>query len=97
MVIPQPIGVVGAITPWNFPIAMITRKIASVFATGCTVILKSASATPVTAVEFFKAFHEAGLVKGIVNLLNRAASKIVKLIKMILNHQILYQKMWLEY
>src|SRR5699024_4326029 len=50
----QPVGVVGAITPWNFPIAMITRKIAPALAAGCTVVLKPASATPSTAVEVFK-------------------------------------------
>lgn len=78
MVIRQPVGVVGAITPWNFPIAMITRKIAPAIAAGCTVILKPASATPLTAIEVFKAFHEAGIPKGVVNLLHGSASKIAK-------------------
>lgn len=78
MVIRQPVGVVGAITPWNFPIAMITRKIAPALAAGCTVVLKPASATPLTAIEVFKAFHEAGLPKGVVNLLHGSASDIVK-------------------
>ncbi|MEI3609484.1 NAD-dependent succinate-semialdehyde dehydrogenase [Pseudogracilibacillus sp. SO10305] len=77
MVIRQPVGVVGAITPWNFPIAMITRKIAPALAAGCTVVLKPASATPLTAIEVFKAFHEAGLPKGVVNLLHGSASKVV--------------------
>lgn len=48
LVIPQPVGVVGAITPWNFPASMITRKIAPALAAGCTVVLKPASETPVT-------------------------------------------------
>lgn len=78
MVVRQPVGVVGAITPWNFPIAMITRKIAPAIAAGCTIILKPASATPLTAIEVFKAFHEAGLPHGVVNLLHGSASKIVK-------------------
>lgn len=78
MLIRQPVGVVGAITPWNFPIAMITRKIAPALAAGCTVVLKPASATPLTAIEVFKAFHEAGIPKGVVNLLHGRASVIAK-------------------
>src|SRR5699024_3827270 len=64
----------------NFPIAMITRKIAPAIAAGCTVVLKPASATPLTAIEVYKAFHEAGLRKGVVNLLHGSASKIVKVL-----------------
>lgn len=70
IVLRQPIGVVGAITPWNFPIAMITRKLAPALAAGCTVVLKPASATPLTAMEVFKAFEEAGLPKGVANLVH---------------------------
>jgi succinate-semialdehyde dehydrogenase/glutarate-semialdehyde dehydrogenase len=77
-VIRQPIGVVGAITPWNFPIAMITRKIAPALAAGCPVVLKPASATPLTAIEVLKACHEAGIPKGVVNLLHGSASEITK-------------------
>lgn len=77
-VIRQPIGVVGAITPWNFPIAMITRKIAPAMAAGCTVILKPASSTPLTAVEVIKACHDAGVPKGVVNLLHGSASTITQ-------------------
>ncbi|HLQ82817.1 MAG TPA: NAD-dependent succinate-semialdehyde dehydrogenase [Pseudogracilibacillus sp.] len=76
----QPIGVIGAITPWNFPIAMITRKIAPALAAGCTVILKPASATPLTAVEVFKAFHDAGIPKGVVNLLHGSAGGITQIL-----------------
>jgi len=76
----QPVGVVGAITPWNFPIAMITRKIAPALAAGCTVVLKPASATPSTAVEVFKAFHEAGIPKGVVNLLHGSAREITQVL-----------------
>ncbi|MFM1655144.1 NAD-dependent succinate-semialdehyde dehydrogenase [Brevibacillus sp. B_LB10_24] len=73
----QPVGVVGAITPWNFPIAMITRKLAPALAAGCTIILKAASATPLAAIEVFKALHEAGLPKGVANLVNGSASEVV--------------------
>ncbi|WP_019123022.1 NAD-dependent succinate-semialdehyde dehydrogenase [Brevibacillus massiliensis] len=73
----QPVGVVGAITPWNFPIAMITRKLAPALAAGCTIILKAASATPLAAIEVFKALHEAGLPKGVANLVNGSAAEVV--------------------
>jgi succinate-semialdehyde dehydrogenase/glutarate-semialdehyde dehydrogenase len=77
IVLRQPIGVVGAITPWNFPIAMITRKLAPALAAGCTIIVKAASATPLTAIEVFKALHEAGVPKGVANLVNGSASEVV--------------------
>jgi len=80
MVKRQPVGVVGAITPWNFPIAMITRKVAPALAAGCTVVLKPASATPLTAIEVFKAFHEAGVPKGVVNLLHGSAKEITQVL-----------------
>ncbi len=75
-VLRQPVGVVGAITPWNFPIAMITRKLAPALAAGCTIILKAASATPLAAIEVFKALHEAGVPKGVANLVNGSASEV---------------------
>ncbi len=68
MVIKQPLGVVGAITPWNYPVSMITRKLAPALAAGCTVVLKPAEATPLCAVEMFKIFEEAKIPKGVVNL-----------------------------
>lgn len=77
LVIKQPVGIVAAITPWNFPIAMITRKLAPALAAGCSLILKPASATPLTAIEVVKACHEAGIPKGVVNLLHGSASTIV--------------------
>lgn len=64
----QPIGVVGAITPWNYPISMLTRKIAPALAAGCTIVLKPAEQTPLCAIETIKLFHEAGVPKGVVNL-----------------------------
>ena len=68
MVIRQPVGVVAAITPWNFPASTITRKIAPALAAGCTVVVKPAEATPLTAIALFEVFHEAGFPPGVVNL-----------------------------
>ncbi|OJF17775.1 MAG: hypothetical protein A6D91_09960 [Bacillaceae bacterium G1] len=75
LVLKQPVGVVAAITPWNFPFSMITRKIAPAIAAGCTVVLKPAPATPMTAIAIFQAFDEAGFPPGVVNLItsDRAA------------------------
>lgn len=64
----HPVGVVGAVTPWNYPVSMLTRKIAPALAAGCTIVLKPAEATPLCAVEMFKIFEEAGLPAGVVNL-----------------------------
>jgi len=64
-----PVGVVGAITPWNYPISMITRKLAPALAAGCTVILKPAESTPLCAKAMFEIFEQAGFPKGVVNLL----------------------------
>lgn len=64
----QPVGVVAAITPWNYPVSMITRKAAPALAAGCTFILKPAEATPLCAVETFKIFEQAGFPPGVVNL-----------------------------
>ncbi len=68
VVLHQPIGVVGAITPWNYPISMITRKVAPALAAGCTIVLKPAEATPLCAVEIFKILEQAGIPKGVINL-----------------------------
>jgi len=65
----EPIGVVGAITPWNFPIAMITRKIAPALAAGCTVVLKPSEETPYSALECAKLLEKAGLPAGVVNII----------------------------
>jgi succinate-semialdehyde dehydrogenase/glutarate-semialdehyde dehydrogenase len=67
--IKQPIGVVAAITPWNFPIAMITRKIAPALAAGCTVVLKPAEDTPLCALALAKLAVDAGLPAGVLNVL----------------------------
>lgn len=65
----SPVGVVGAITPWNYPISMITRKLAPALAAGCTVILKPAESTPLCAKAMMEIFVEAGFPPGVVNLI----------------------------
>src|SRR5437879_11707133 len=69
MVMHQPVGVVGAITPWNYPISMLTRKIGPALAAGCTVVLKPAEQTPLCALEMFRILHEVGVPAGVVNLI----------------------------
>lgn len=66
--IKQPIGVVAAITPWNFPNAMITRKVAPALAAGCTVVLKPAPDTPLSALALAKLAEDAGLPAGVLNI-----------------------------
>ena len=68
IVMHQPVGVVAAVTPWNYPISMITRKVGPALAAGCTVVLKPAETTPLCAVETFKILVEAGIPKGVINL-----------------------------
>ncbi len=67
-VLHQPVGVVAAITPWNYPVSMITRKVAPALAAGCTVVLKPAEQTPLCAVEVFRILEDAGVPPGVVNL-----------------------------
>ncbi|MCP3899198.1 MAG: aldehyde dehydrogenase family protein, partial [Desulfobacteraceae bacterium] len=69
LVLKQPVGVVGAITPWNYPVSMITRKVAPALAAGCTIVVKPAEATPLCAMEVFKLFEKAGIPDGVVNLI----------------------------
>jgi succinate-semialdehyde dehydrogenase/glutarate-semialdehyde dehydrogenase len=69
LVVRQPIGVVGAITPWNFPSAMVTRKCAPALAAGCAVILKPAEQTPLSALALAALAEEAGLPPGVLNVL----------------------------
>lgn len=74
----HPVGVAALITPWNFPAAMATRKIAPALAAGCTVVLKPASETPLTAFAIARLMVEAGLPAGVVNIVpSRSAGKIV--------------------
>ncbi|XXM72151.1 NAD-dependent succinate-semialdehyde dehydrogenase [Lysinibacillus sphaericus] len=64
----QPVGVVAVITPWNFPAAMITRKVAPALATGCTVVIKPANLTPLTALKMAALAEQAGIPKGVINV-----------------------------
>jgi len=68
LVIKQPIGVVAAITPWNFPIAMITRKCAPALAAGCPVVIKPAAETPLSALALAELADQAGVPKGVLNV-----------------------------
>jgi succinate-semialdehyde dehydrogenase / glutarate-semialdehyde dehydrogenase len=77
MVLHQPVGVVGAITPWNYPVSMLTRKIGPALAAGCTVVLKPAQQTPLCAVEVFRILHEVGIPAGVVNLVTAGQARIV--------------------
>ena len=68
LVLRQPVGVVAAVTPWNYPISMLTRKMAPALAAGCTIVLKPAEATPLCAIETYKCFIDAGVPEGVINL-----------------------------
>ena len=65
----QPVGVVAAITPWNFPAAMITRKVGPALAAGCTVVVKPAEQTPLTALKLAELAEKAGIPKGVINVI----------------------------
>lgn len=77
MVVKQPIGVVAAITPWNFPNAMITRKVAPALAAGCAVVVKPASETPLSALALAELATQAGLPKGLFNIVTSSDAKTV--------------------
>lgn len=76
LVIKQPIGVVGAITPWNFPLSMIARKVAPALAAGCTMVLKPSSKAPQSAMEMAKIFEEVGVPNGVFNLVMAKSSEV---------------------
>ncbi len=67
LVIKQPVGVVAAITPWNFPLAMITRKVSPALAAGCTVVIKPSEDTPLTALAVCELANQAGMPAGVIN------------------------------
>tara|TARA_R110001599_G_scaffold64023_3_gene179066 strand:+ start:694096 stop:695583 length:1488 start_codon:yes stop_codon:yes gene_type:complete len=69
LTIKQPIGVCASITPWNFPIAMITRKIAPALAAGCTIVIKPAGQTPLCALALAELAHRAGIPAGVINVI----------------------------
>lgn len=75
LVLKQPIGVVAAITPWNFPIAMITRKVAPALAAGCTVIVKPAEDTPLSALALAELADQAGIPEGVINVVTCSRNK----------------------
>lgn len=72
LVLRQPVGVAAMITPWNYPISMLTRKMAPALAAGCTLVLKAAEATPLCARAVFEVFADAGAPPGVVNLVTAA-------------------------
>ncbi|MCX5515840.1 succinate-semialdehyde dehydrogenase (NADP(+)) [Kaistia algarum] len=76
LVIRQPVGVCAAITPWNFPAAMITRKAAAALAAGCTMIVKPASQTPLTALALARLAERAGIPAGVINVITGSAREI---------------------
>ena len=72
----QPVGVTAVITPWNFPAAMITRKVAPALAAGCTVVIKPANQTPLTAIKLVRLAEQAGIPKGVINVVT-GDSKVI--------------------
>jgi succinate-semialdehyde dehydrogenase/glutarate-semialdehyde dehydrogenase len=76
MTIKHPVGVVGAIGPWNFPVTLQARKIAPALAAGCTIVCKPASQTPLSLIGLFECLVDAGLPKGVANMVIGSASEI---------------------
>ncbi|PLS15966.1 succinate-semialdehyde dehydrogenase (NADP(+)) [Bacillus sp. M6-12] len=72
----QPVGVVAVITPWNFPAAMITRKVAPALAAGCTAVIKPSEFTPLTALKITELAEQAGIPKGVINVVTGDAKSI---------------------
>ena len=73
----QPVGVVAAITPWNFPIAMITRKVAPALAAGCTIVLKPAAETPLCALALAELGHRAGIPAGVFSVITGSDARAI--------------------
>ncbi|MEW6359223.1 MAG: NAD-dependent succinate-semialdehyde dehydrogenase [Planctomycetota bacterium] len=78
LVIKRPVGVVASISPWNFPILLQARKVAPALAAGCTVVMRPASYTPLVAVELARCLVDAGIPKGVVNLVTGPAREIAE-------------------
>jgi len=76
VVIKQPLGVIGAITPWNFPHAMITRKVSPALAAGCTVVCRPATETPLTALALAELARQAGIPPGVFNVITGKSAEI---------------------
>ena len=83
LVIRQPVGVCAAITPWNFPIAMITRKVAPALAAGCPVVIKPAEATPLSALAVAELAQRAGMPAGVLNILTADAEQSIEVGKVL--------------
>ena len=83
MVLKQPIGVCVSITPWNFPIAMITRKVAPAIAAGCTIVIKPAEQTPLSALALAEIAQEAGLPDGVMNIVTADATNSIEVGKVL--------------
>jgi succinate-semialdehyde dehydrogenase/glutarate-semialdehyde dehydrogenase len=83
MVLKQPIGVCAAITPWNFPLAMITRKVAPALAAGCPVVIKPAELTPLTALAAAELAIRAGIPAGVLNILSADANNSIAIGKVL--------------
>lgn len=76
LTIKQPIGVIAAITPWNFPLQMLSRKLAPALAAGCTCLIRPSNQSPISAIKLVKIFEECGMPKGVTNLVIGAAEEI---------------------
>jgi len=83
LVLREPIGVVAAITPWNFPIAMITRKVAPALAAGCPVVLKPAEQTPLSALALAELAKRAGVPPGVLNILTADSNQSIEIGKVL--------------
>src|SRR6478752_4292293 len=83
LVIRQPMGVCAAITPWNFPIAMITRKVAPALAAGCPVVIKPAEQTPLSALAVAELAQRAGMPAGVLNVITADASNSIEVGKVL--------------
>ena len=83
LVIKQPMGVCAAITPWNFPIAMITRKVAPALASGCTVVIKPAEATPLSALAAAELAQRAGMPAGVLNIVTADSAGSIEIGKVL--------------
>jgi succinate-semialdehyde dehydrogenase / glutarate-semialdehyde dehydrogenase len=77
LVVKQPIGVVGIITPWNFPNAMLARKMAAALAAGCTMVIKPAEATPLSALALVVLAEQAGFPKGVINIITTSTPVVI--------------------
>jgi succinate-semialdehyde dehydrogenase/glutarate-semialdehyde dehydrogenase len=88
LVIKQPVGVCAAITPWNFPIAMITRKVAPALAAGCTVVIKPAEATPLSALALAELALRAGIPSGVLNVLTADAAGSIEIGKVLCDSEV---------